>query len=129
MEAVKNSPNTLGDKIEELAALRDQKRALNAELKDINKAFEALEIEILDLLDQQGTQFAGSNRHRATISESTVPTVTDWDEFYAYVLQQQAPYLLERRVSVAAWRELVESGEPVPGTEPYTRRSLSLRKL
>jgi hypothetical protein len=126
---LESSPTTLGDKIEALAQLRDRKRELNQELKDVNEEYQMLEAQVLDELDQQGTQFAGSSRHRATISEQTVPSVTDWDAFYDYVRENDALYLFERRVASAPWRELVESGEQVPGTEPFTRRTLSLRKL
>lgn len=124
-----NSPIDLGSKLDALADLRDRKKEINAELTDVSQAYTELEREIIDLLDQQGTRMTGSARFRASISESTVPTVTDWDAFYAYVIANESPYMFERRVSASAWRELVESGEPVPGTEPFTRRSLSLRKV
>lgn len=130
MEAArKNSPIHLGDKIEALAVLRDRKKELNADLKVINEEYEDLELQIMDALDQQNMLFAGGSRHRATISENVVPNVTDWDQLHEYAKENDALYLFERRVATSAWRELEESGEHVPGTEPFTRRSLSLRKL
>lgn len=124
-----SSPRGLGDMIEELAELRDKKRQLNQDLKDLDEDYRAVEQEIMDKLDQEGAAFAGGTRHRATISEQVVPNVDDWDSFEEYVRDNDAQYLYEKRVAVKPWRELQESGEPVPGTSPFTRRTLSLRKL
>ena len=128
-DAAENSPMGLGDKIEWLAELRDRKRDLNKQLQDLKEEYEAVEAEIMSDLDAQGLGFGGGSRHRATITESVVPSATDWDEFEDYCKENDALYLFERRISAKAWRELVESGEQVPGTEPFTRRSLSLRKI
>lgn len=122
-------PQSLGSMIDELDELRDRKRELNAELKDIEATMKALEQEIINELDSQGLKFGGGSKARATISETEVPTVVDWDAFYDYVIENKAPYLFERRVAAAPWRELHEAGEAIPGTEPFTKRSLSLRKL
>lgn len=128
-EEQSSSPTSLGDMIEALAELRDRKRDLSEQFKEIDRQYRELEARILDRLDQENAQFSGSSRHRATVSEVTVPSVTDWDAFYEYVKNNDALYLFEKRVASAPWRELVESGEQVPGTEPYTRRSISLRKI
>lgn len=122
-------PQSLGSKIDEMFELRERKRELNSELKDIEAEMRALEQDIIAELDAQDLRFSGGTRARATISESEVPTVTDWDAFYQYVIENEAPYLFERRVAAAAWRELQQAGEAVPGTEPFTKRSLSLRKV
>jgi hypothetical protein len=120
---------TLGDKINALYELRDKKRDLQAELKILDEAFRELELSILNEMDAQGTTLTRGSRATVSISESIVPTVTDWDQFYDYVRENDAMYLFERRVAATAWRELLESGDKVPGTEPFTKRSLSLRKL
>jgi hypothetical protein len=38
-----------------------------------------------------------------------------------------ALHLLQRRPATAAFRELQEAGEAVPGLEPFTKRAISLR--
>lgn len=124
-----SSPTGLGDLIESLADLREQKRKLSDEYKKVDEQYKELEAQLLNRLDQEGAQFSGSSKHRATVSEVVVPSVTDWDAFYEYVKENDALYLFEKRVASAPWRELVESGEQIPGTEPFTKRSINLRKI
>lgn len=128
-ELAEKQPQSLGSKIDELNELRERKRELVAELKEVEERYAALEAEIMSDLDSMGIDLARGSTARVSISETTVPTVEDWDAFYEYVKSQDALYLLERRVAARAWRELYESGELVPGTSPFVRRKLSLRKV
>lgn len=123
-----SSPTAIGAMIDELMELRHRKRELNDQLKELDEEYKALESRIMETMDREGTRLTASSRTRVSISESTVPTVTDWEAFEQYVKENDAMYLFERRVASKPWRELQESGERVPGTEPFTRRSLSLRQ-
>ena len=127
--ANKNSPNSIGDTIDHMFELRERKRELNAELKDIDEQYKGLEQQLIDALDKDDLMQTRSAKATATVSSVTVPSVTDWDRFYDYVLENDALHLLERRVAAAPWRELMEAGEAVPGTEPFTKRSINLRRL
>ncbi len=124
-----NSPTTLGDKINQLYHLRERKRLLKQQLDELNEEYESLEREIMGDLDAVGLQLGRGGIAQASITETTVPTVNDWEAFEEYVKNNDALYLFERRVSARSWRELYESGELVPGTEAYVRRRLNLRKL
>jgi len=42
--------------------------------------------------------------------------------------ENDALFLLQRRPAAAAYRELLESGQTIPGVEPYTQRQIGLRK-
>lgn len=128
-DVLENSPNSIGATIDLMFQLREQKRAINADLKDIDEQYKGLEQQLIDSLDKDDLQQTRSANATATISETTVPSVSDWDAFYDYVRENDALHLLERRVAAAPWRELVESDEPVPGTEPFTKRSINLRRL
>ncbi|MFW5972402.1 MAG: hypothetical protein ACOCTG_00305 [Bacteroidota bacterium] len=129
-----NSPQTesgtvaIGDLIDELNDVRERKRDLNAQLKDLDEQYKELERQILEHMDAAGTELVASGRTRASVQRQIVPSVTDWEAFEEYVKANDALYLFERRVASKPWRELHESGEQVPGTEPFERRSLSLRK-
>lgn len=118
---------SLGECINELHHIRERKREVNQELSELEHLYKALEQEILNLMDAQGTELARSSRACASISTQLVPTVTDWDAFYGYIRDTDQLHLLQRRVTTTAWRELVDSGETVPGTEPFTKRGINLR--
>lgn len=123
-----NSPDTLGTMIEQLAELRDRKRDLNSQIKDIEDEFNELQLRVMSALDTIGCSLTRSGPFTVSITESEVPDVTDWDAFHGYILEEGALYLLDRRASVKAWREMYESGVTVPGTQPFTKRSLNLRR-
>lgn len=118
----------LGSKIDELYELRERKRELNAEVKGIEEMMKAIEAEVMRELDEAGLVQGKGTRASATINEAIVPEVVDWDAVHRYILENEALYLLTQSVAAAPWRELLTSGQPVPGTQPFTRRTLSLRK-
>lgn len=118
----------LGSKIDELYELRERKRELAAEVKGIDEIMKAIEAEIMRELDEVGLVQGKGTRASATVNEAIVPEVVDWDAVHEYILENKALYLLTQNVAAAPWRELLTSGQPVPGTQPFTRRTLSLRK-
>ena len=127
--AVVGEPQTIGSLIDQLFELRERKRALDAQLKDIKAEMAEIEQQILERMSEQDLSQTRGRFATATRTESVVPTVKDWDRFYEYIRRHDALYLLERRPAVAAWRELYESGELPDGTEPFTKYGLSLRKV
>jgi uncharacterized protein YjcR len=122
-------PQFLGHMIDALYELRERKRELKGEMDDLEQRMEELEAAITKDLGTQGMTLARGTRASVTVTESEVPTTEDWDQVLSYIKQNDAMHLLERRISVAAWRELQESGELVPGTTPFTKRKLSVRKV
>lgn len=122
-------PQKLGAMIDVFTELREQHREQNKVLKQIKDDMDELEEKILALLHEQGLDLGRGHTATASVSTNTVGTVVDWDAFGSYVMQNQALHLLERRVSSAAWRELFQAGEIVPGTEPYIKTTLNVRKL
>lgn len=122
-------PQIMGSMLDEFYDLRERKRAIEAELQETKEQMEALENQILLIMDSQGVTATRGTRASVSISEVEVPTIEDWDAVVDYIKRNDAMHLLERRVSNAGWRELHESGETIPGTVPFKRRKLSLRKV
>jgi len=121
-------PATTSDIILKLVENRDEKRRINDRLKELNEEWRALEMEFLVRLDEQGQLKASTKDGTASITEVVVPQVMDWDKVYEHIRDTGDFYLLQKRPAAAAFRELQESGIDVPGMEPYTKRSISLRK-
>lgn len=122
-------PQAIGPKIDALYELRERKRALEAELKDVNGRIDELDAELQDEMAFQGVTMSRGTRASVSLTESTVPQIEDWDEVMKYAKEYDAFYLFERRVSATPWRELHESGQTVPGTKPFVRKKLSVRKV
>lgn len=135
MEAVNENvatdlqPQTTGAMIDRMFDIREQEKALNDALKDLGAQKKELESVLLERLDADETTMSRGKLASVTITESIVPQVIDWDAFYQYIAEHDAPYMLERRPAVGPFREHYQANEAIPGVEPFNRRALSLRKV
>jgi len=121
-------PLTTSAIIAKLAEVRDEKRRIKEREKELIDEWRTLEMELLIRLDEQGMLKASTGIGTASITEVVLPQVTDWDAVYEHIKVTGDFYLLQKRPAAAAFRELLESGETIPGMEAYTKRSISLRK-
>ena len=116
------------DIIRELTEVRDERRRIAERDKELVTRWRSLEMELLRRLDEQGMLKASTPEGTAGITEQVLPQVVDWDTFHAHIQETGDFHLLQKRPAAAAFRELHESGIEVPGVDPYTKRSISLRK-
>lgn len=123
-----DQPLTTKDLVKRMVEVRDERRKISSRDKELIDEWRSLEMEMLTRLDEQGMEKASTADGTASINEVVLPQVVDWDEFYAYMAKENALYLLQRRPAAAAFRELNDSGVTIPGVEPYTQRSIGLRK-
>lgn len=122
-----NSPMRLGDMIDRLHELRELRRALSKQDDTLKEEFSALEQAVIARLGDDGTIRAEGSSASVSISETDVATVTEWDDLYPYIRDNDAFYLLQRRVNNAAYQELAKAGVEVPGVTTFTKKSLNLR--
>lgn len=126
-QMVATQPVTLADLIAEAVRLRDEKREFDRLSKERGASYDEVCGEIIALMDEQGVSRTAIQSATVSISEQVMPSVTDWDAFEAYVLDNKALHLLQRRPATTAYRELLDAGVQVPGTEPFTKRALNVR--
>jgi hypothetical protein len=118
-----------GKLIDELFEIREQLRALSKQERELKAVRDDLVNRLLASLDAAGINKAGSKLATASISETEVGTVEDWDRFHAWLRKTNRLYMLERRVAQAAYREYVEQArghKPPPGVKTFKKRSISL---
>tara|TARA_R100000935_G_C2833379_1_gene166539 strand:- start:518 stop:883 length:366 start_codon:yes stop_codon:yes gene_type:complete len=119
----------INELIKARADVKDAIAGLNTELKEINRTKEELDYQLLTKLDEQGLSRTANGDASVSINQDTVPEVTDWDAFYAYVLEQKDFSLLQKRVSSLAYKELLKLGEQIPGLQPREIRRINFRSL
>lgn len=119
----------LDEMIDHLFMLREQKRGLEAQVKEVNAEMNELQQELLSRFNEVGTDYARGEFASASITETIVPQIDDWGKVAEWVMENDALYLLHRRVSSGPWKELRDAGTEVPGIEPYTKVAISLRRL
>ncbi len=104
----------IGQSIDALFNLREQKRELNQQIKEIDETYSQIESKLIATLQEQEMATGKSKLASATISTSIVPNVGDWEAFYKFIVDSNQPFLLEQRTSVTAYRDLLQAGEEVP---------------
>ena len=129
---------TIGSLIDKLVAVRDKRRALAEQDKELAKEVEQLTASILAQLEAQGMDKASSKKATASISHVTVANVTDWEKFHTFVKKTGFFHLLQRRVSDPSYREVVELAQSDKkmakaladaGVESFVKTNLNLRAI
>lgn len=129
MATAKKKAPTIGQRIDTLFSLREQKRALEAQVKVIEEKQAAEEAELMAQMEAEGVTKSTGTQASVGITESIVANIVDWDALCAYVKKKNYFHLFQRRVSDPAARELFQSDGKVPGLEPFTKKKLTLTKL
>lgn len=127
--ALRKPKVTIGGLIDQMSALREERRALAARDKELTKQYDELGTQLLALMDAEGTTKSSSGKATATITEIINFNILDWDDFMAYLGKNKLYHLVQRRVSTPSVRELFESKGKVPGLEPFVKREISLRNI
>ncbi len=136
-KAAPAKPMTLGQATDKLWQLREEKRKADAEVKRIEleikgneeKGIPGMEGIVMALLDAQGTRKAEGSKASVSIGEAVVGNVEDWEALWPYIAKNKFFHLIQKRVSDPGLRELWALGKVVPGVQPFTKRTLSLRSL
>lgn len=118
---------TIGQKIDAMFDLREKKRALDAQVKELEGQIKGFESELMEDMAAQGVDKMSGTKATVSITSSTVANVEDWDSFLAFVYKMKYGHLLQRRVSDPAYRELLEQGKKIPGVSPFSQDRLNLR--
>lgn len=122
-----NSPKTKGDLIQRMKAIKAERKRLSAQDSILGKEYAELELQLIAALDDDGTESTKAQGTSATINETIVADVQDWDQFYQYIKDNEAFYLLQRRVNNKPYQEILNGGDTVPGVQKFVKRSISLR--
>ncbi len=118
----------IGESIDYLYRVKGIKAKLNKRIKNLTEAYDKVEQELIRLIKEQQVVGLHSPTASATIMEESFGDIENFEEFEAFVIETNSLFLLQRRLSQAAYRDLKSAGEVVPGTKDFTKTSLSLRK-
>ena len=119
--------DTVQTKIEYLAELRAAKASTEAVLKALQEKIDQQTASVLNALLDAKLESIRSGDATVSIRRSVVPDVTDWSALDKHILATQSLDLLQRRVTVSAWRARVEAGEKVPGVQSFEKQELQWR--
>jgi len=126
---------TLGSLADKIWQLKQSKAAATKVVDGIAAEITAVEEEIFKALDAQDSRKAEGRLASISINTSIVPTTEDWDAFISFVGagkrgdKKAYLHLVEKRVAVPAYRELLTLGIAPPGLKPFDKRTLSVTTL
>lgn len=130
--ALRKPKTTVGSLIDTLQNIRAQKRDLATREKELNAEYDAVEAELIALMDSEGvTKSTGKTATASITTSRNFSFIKDggFEAFFAYASKIKRPDLVQRRISVPAVRELWDMKGAVPGLTPYEEKKVGLRDL
>lgn len=123
-------PKTIGTCCDRLMRFRDTRIALQKQADEIKKEERELEAHTAKLLRAQKlTTGAGKIATFSIGTPKVIATITDWPKFFAWMADNEALDMVQRRVANKAFVDRLEVGEAVPpGLERGTVPNYSLTK-
>lgn len=119
----------VGTLIDEMSRIREERRKLAEVDTELKKKYDAIEAELLEAMDAQGTVKSTGTLASASISETVIAQKLDWMEMMKWVAKTKNFQLVQQRVSEPAYRELRTQGKVIPGLEDFTKRGINLRNV
>jgi len=110
----------IGVMVDRLDRIKLKKKAINKQLTHLNTELREAELELLHEMKEQNLFITGNDAINVYRGSKTVPKVVQWDEFLEFIYKEKAGYLLERRPSLLACREMFGKGLVIPGVDPHT---------
>ena len=123
----------MDDVVKAYITLRNQKDAIEGEVKDKVKAIKEkmvkLEAYIKKQADEQGVTSFKTTSGTAFVTTTDFAQVADWDAVLGFIKKNEAHDMLEKRVSKNAVRGYIEEHKTVPdGVNFGTRIDINVRK-
>ena len=119
---------TLGELGQLAYSVREDKRELEKEIKALAQRFNEIKVVIYARMFEEGLDKTSVDGISMSRSDQEVPAVQDWDAVDHYIVENQMPSLLQRRISSALWNEMREAGIEVPGIDVVTKLDVNIRK-
>jgi hypothetical protein len=121
--------NDLNGALNTMSFLKAEKKQIEFSLKLIETQIKATETEIFGYLDAMELMSAKNPQGMsATIMESLVPKVEDWELFHKHIQTTGDFFLLQKRAAVLTCRESFTMGRVIPGVMPLTLRKLTFKE-
>lgn len=109
--------------------LDDEIANLNAQVKALEVAKAAIIDEIMEEMNTAGLASFNNVHGSFSLTKKVVASVQSWEEFYEYIRENNAFYLLERRASTKACAEELASTPSLPmGVDLIELPRLAVRK-
>lgn len=121
-------PKSLGACADLLYSTREERLLEKHVVDALDEKEKRLKAHIIDKLPATQRGVAGKVA-KVLLTDKSVPRVTDWEAFYAWVKKKNRFDLLQRRLSEDEITKLWDAGIEVPGVEEFKVWSVSVTKI
>lgn len=118
----------LNEMIDQMYDEREEYYKAKKESDDKEQQYKATQAMCIAKAQELGLKTAGTFKAKISISEETVPNVTDWEAVFNFVKENDAFYLLRKQLNTGPFREHLAAGEAIPGVDSFNKVKLSLTK-
>ena len=126
---MKIEEQTLGEMIDTLFGIREEKAEVNEKLKEINAKYKDLETEILEFMQENDLQGAKGEKASATVNLGFYPNINDPEQFFTWAVTNNRIDMLRRQANSAPIKEMLDQENKLPpGIDAHTEPKLNLRK-
>lgn len=114
--------------------MRDKRAELLREYEEadneVKAQMDAVESKLLDLCKEIGADTLGSKHGKVMRTVKTRYWTTDWESMHRFILEHKMPELLERRISQATIKQLLEENPDLmpPGLNTDSRYTVTIRR-
>lgn len=129
------SETTLTEKMVQVyIKIRDQRAVLKAQYEEQDKTLrdqlDALELELLEVCKKAGADSIRTKGGTIMRGVKTQYWTSDWENMHKFILENQAPELLERRISQSTMKEFLANNPDriPPGLNADSRYSITIRR-
>ena len=110
--------------------IRDKRRELSAQDDKLRKQLEQVSIAMLEICNEQGASTVRTEHGTVSVRSSTNYWTSDWEAFYAFVRDNDAFYLMQKRLSSTAIQQFLDENEEanIPGLNVKSEQSVVITK-
>jgi hypothetical protein len=122
---------TLGDIVNRLLAIKEEKSTMAAREKTLNEEKEQLEKDLLAMMQEQGTAEVAVAGKRVSFKIKPLPQIENGAELWKFVKKHDRYDLYYARLKVAEYEELyhLNGDKPLPGTKVTEKVEISIRAV
>ena len=122
------SESDIGPAIDALYAIREHRLGLQRKVDELKQEEVKARERLFEMLSSLGLTKASGAVATAGIKVSKIPLVEDWDVLQQFIRDSGEFDLLQKRISVTAWRARFEEDIAVPGVSMVEDVDISLTK-
>ena len=111
-------------------AIEAKEEQHKAEIQELKDQFEVVGNKLLDICNEQGVDSIRTQSGTVSRRVSSRYWTSDWDSMYQFIMENEAPFLMEQRIHNSNMRQFLEENPDKfpPGLQNERKYAVQVRK-